>query len=84
VARWLRTITVPEFHAPGLEFAARRDAIVARLRASTWLATDPTVAELVAELAHTRDEDEFDTIWDEIYDHADADRTWIDTRGPVR
>ena len=84
MARWLRTITVPEFHQPGLQFPARRDAIVARLRDTTWLATNPAVAELVDELAHTRDEDEFDAVWDEIYDHADADRTWIDTWGPVR
>lgn len=82
---WRRTVAVhPEFHDPGLDFPTRRDAIVARLRDSGWPATNPAVADLVDQLARTGDEAEFDITWNEIYDTADADRTWIDTRGPLR
>ena len=74
MATWLRTIRLPEFHAAGLTFLARRDAIVARLRASRWPEANLTVAELVDELAQAGDEEEFDDAWDALYDEADAAR----------
>lgn len=39
--------------------------------------------ELV-EVSADEDPDEFDVIWDQIYDWADANSVWIDTWGTVR
>lgn len=58
----------------------KRDLIVKTLRASSWLKgcdefDEP--AEIVAELAEVADADEFNQVWDALYDAADWDRTWI-------
>lgn len=66
-----------------MTFEARRDAVVARLRASGWLKDrdpedqDDEVMEIVWHLGDAPDADEFDGWWDDLYDHADADRVWI-------
>ena len=74
MSTWKRRVAVhPEFHDPGLEFAARRDAIVAKLRASGWPDLNSDVGELVDELATTTTPEEFDEVWSAIYDEADAD-----------
>ncbi len=80
---WDRRINVADiWRNEALTFEQRRDAIVARLRTSAWLAgrnaSDPLV-EAVDGLAAADDVDEFDGWWDEVYDHADYDRVWIAT-----
>jgi len=79
----LRVNLADVFRAGDLPYAERRDTIVDRLRASAWLRQldepDP-VAELVDDLAQARDEEEFDLVFDLLYDYADADRVWIRIR----
>lgn len=66
-----------------LTFEERRDTVASVLRASTWFASveehDDTLLLLVENLEEADDVEEFDLVWDAIYDLADADRTWIKT-----
>ena len=76
---WSLTIRLGDvFRNAELSFPERRDAIVRRIRRTRW-AQDSRVAELLEELADTSDPDDFDGVWDELYDEADYDRVWIDT-----
>lgn len=79
---WDRRIDLSDvFHNEEMTFEQRRNAIVARLRASAWLkGRADGLTDLVDELADTADGDEFDGPWDEIYDYADVERVWIATR----
>lgn len=78
---WDRKINLGDvFHNDSLTFEQIRDVAVQRIRRSGWLTDDDyTLTGLVDELAETADADEFDCVWDEIYDHADIDRVWIAT-----
>ena len=67
------------FREERLTFEQRRDAIVRRLRTSAWAVGNPEVLELADELADTADGDQFDQVWDAVYDQADEDRVWIAT-----
>ena len=70
------------FHADDLNFELKRDMIVQRIRATTWFKQYDEYDELpqlVEELADAEDTDAFDSVWDCIYDIADADRVWIAT-----
>jgi len=69
-------------HNEDMTFTQSRDAIVARLRASTWFQSkdeDDELVYLVEELADTEDTHSFNDVWDVIYDTADADRVWFIT-----
>lgn len=71
------------YHNEELTFEQRRDAIVRKIRNSPWPAHNEELEEILAELAEVRDEDEFNFIWDDLYDIADLDpryRVWIKTR----
>ena len=70
------------FNDESLSFEERRDEIVRRLRASSWLRgrdefEDPM--EIIEWLAVAEDAEEFDELWDDLYDHADRERCWIGT-----
>jgi chromatin segregation and condensation protein Rec8/ScpA/Scc1 (kleisin family) len=71
------------FHNDDMTFEDRRGAIVRRIRASSWFKEyDEYYDELpqfVEELADTRDTEEFDNVWDAIYNIADYDRVRIQT-----
>jgi hypothetical protein len=67
------------FHNDDLTFEQRRDAIVRRLRKSPWAKDNYTLSEYLDELADAEDADDFDYVWDAIYDEADRDRVWIAT-----
>lgn len=79
---WAHTIRIG--HVWGNEdmtFIERRDAIVRILRASRWVKERDefdSLVEVVDNLAEAEDTEEFDGWWDELYDHADYDRVWID------
>lgn len=81
---WERRLDVAGvFHDGALTFEQRRDAVVARIRASGWLDGRDMFDGLVLAvegLEGADDVDEFDGWWDEIYDYADYDRVWIVTR----
>lgn len=68
------------FHNAELSFEQRRDAITSRLAASAWSRQSRTVEDLADELADVETVEEFGAVWDAIYDEADADRVWIETR----
>lgn len=80
---WSKRINLADvFHNEDLTFIQRRDAIVARIRRSGWLAQYDEYDELtqvVEELSEAENTDEFDGPWDVIYDYADIDRVWIST-----
>ncbi len=82
---WDRKLNVSDvFRNDAMTVPERRDAIVDRIRRSGWLdgrgCFDDLVELVNDHLAYAEDADEFDAIWDDIYDHADADRVWIETR----
>lgn len=81
---WDRKISFADvFHNEDMTFEQRRDAIVARLRGSSWLKGRDefdNIVEAVDGLAGAEDAGEFDGWWDEIYDIADEERVWIETR----
>lgn len=81
---WKHTLNLKDlFHNEQLTFEQSRDAIVKRLRNSVWFKGKSEFDDLpqaVTELSETSDEQEFDEVWDAIYDEADADKVWIVTR----
>ena len=80
---WDRKIQLGDvFHNEGMTFEQRRDAIATRLRGSKWYEGSDEYAEirtLVDDLTDALDADQFDAVWDAIYDEADYDRVWIGT-----
>jgi len=71
------------FHDDALTFEQKRDAIVRRIRATKWFKDYDEYDDLpmfVEELADAEDNTSFNGVWSEIYDIADADRVWIETR----
>jgi hypothetical protein len=80
---WAHKINLADvFHNDDLTFEQKRDAIVARIRATTWFKDCDEYDELpqyTEELADAPDVRAFDFVWSEIYDIADADRVWIAT-----
>jgi hypothetical protein len=80
---WDRTIDVSDvFHNKDLTFEANRDAIVKRLRESSWLKQANKfgpLAWVVDNLAEAENTSEFNDWWYQLYDHADYDRVHIST-----
>lgn len=67
---------------PEMTFTERRDAIVARIRASQWFKGYDEYDDLpqfTEELSEVETAEDFDITWTQIYDIADADRVWIET-----
>lgn len=60
-----------------LDFPTKRDLIVARFKTLPMYSDDWDLYDLVEELAATGHIDEFDEVWDELYDWADIHRVWI-------
>jgi hypothetical protein len=78
---WDRKLNLSDvFHNDAMTFTESRDAIVRIIRASGWPDRNSTVYALLDEIADAETTDEFDAPWDLIYDEADADRVWIQTR----
>lgn len=77
---WNYEIDLVDIWGSDKSFAAKRDAIVERIRKSQWyLAEYETLRETVDNLEDSLDVDEFDSYWDELYDYADDHRAWIAT-----
>jgi len=80
---WAHKINLRDvFHNDDLTFEQKRDAIVARIRATTWFKQYDEFDDLpqfVEELADAEDKYAFNDVLGEIYDIADADRVWIAT-----
>jgi hypothetical protein len=75
---WVMTISLRGvFGNENMTFEQRRDEIVRRIRRSSW--DNVLVSDLLDEWADATTAEEFDEVWDAIYDEADADRVWIAT-----
>lgn len=75
-----RVHLVDVFYNDDLSFEQKRDKIAYRLERSGWLKSSDESSHihmLVSELKSSDTPDEFDFVWDEIYDEADRDRCWI-------
>lgn len=70
------------FENEDLSFPERRDSIVTRIREDQFVLNHDDKDELlglVDELQEAVDSEDFDQVWDEIYDWADVNLVWIDT-----
>lgn len=82
---WAGRLNVGDlFHNDDLTFIEKRDAIVARIKATRWYKdADPHqwegLHDVVENLATEESPDDFDYWWDQLYDIADVDRIWIET-----
>lgn len=75
---WDKRINLADvFHNQDLTFEQRRDAIVKRIYGSGWNSDEAYT--LAADLADTQNAEEFDEVWNAVYDLADYDRVWIAT-----
>jgi hypothetical protein len=66
-----------------MSFEQRRDAIVRKIRKSSWPKHNEDVDELLDELSEVETEEAFNKVWDDLYDIADLDsgyRVWIKVR----
>ena len=81
INRWGHRLNLGDvFHDDDLTFEAKRDEIVCRIKAARWYDEDDTTLwSLVDELADTEHIDEFDVVWDHLYDWFDAERVWVVT-----
>lgn len=78
--KWDRKIYVGDiFHNDDIPFELKRDSIVKRLRSMVRPRKDEDFVCLIEDLEVTEDEDEFDDVWNDIYDWADENRVWIET-----
>lgn len=81
--RWRERIELGNvFHDDSMEFNQRRDTIIDRIRKSRWFTSssdESFLTNIVDELANTQSEQEFNYVWNDVYDQADLDRVWIET-----
>lgn len=79
---WAINIDLADVWRADIEWTKARDEVVKRLRASDWMdrTTDPLQLEFnILRLEQVTDMDQFDKVWDEIYDLADEDLVWLGT-----
>lgn len=81
MTNWQTYVDVSDvFHDDDLTIQAKAHAISARMRKIPSY----TLWELLDELLDTADVEEFDEVWSYIYDWADENRVWIETRSKLR
>lgn len=79
---WHLTVKLGSVWRADLIFPLKRDAVVEIVKKSGWreLTDDQeTYDDLVEELSETLNLAEFDSVFNDLYDLADADRVWIET-----
>jgi len=83
---WAHTMNVADdFNADEGDFdqlVKNRDALVSRFKNDGWckqFLQNPShgLGWLVFQLSETEDFDEFNEVWDDIYDWADVNRLWL-------
>lgn len=83
MAVWKYTVDLSGvFHDKSKTFEERRDGVVRILYASRWVKAKDEFDDLflaIEELSETYGTEEFNLVWDAIYDIADYDRAWIKT-----
>jgi len=79
---WSETVKVGDiFHNPELSFEQQRDQVCFRFRQSRWMRRAPEcepIHEYIDELGDTEDQQEFNEVFQSVYDEADYARIWID------
>lgn len=81
MTHWAMTLDVSDvFHSTDLSTADKAQRIAARILTHRWAHINGVVADLADELAEQTDPENFDVIWNAIYDEADYDRVWVKTR----
>lgn len=83
MVRWAGQLELGDmFHDESKPFEQRRDIIVERIRSAVWWDEDDyDLTTITEELSDTEGIDEFDEVWGQFYDWADANRVWVDTFG---
>lgn len=78
---WDHTVKIADvFHDDDLAFDVKRDLIVARFaRLKQKFPEDWDLELLLDELSDTTGDEEFDDVWESLYDWADDNRVWIET-----
>lgn len=81
---WNVTIKLADvFHSPHYTDEEKAQVIAERLKTSQWRYWSEDASEfdrLVELLEKAESKAEFNEAWDELYDLADIDRVWIETR----
>lgn len=81
---WLQTVDLADiFHSDHLSFTVRRDGVVKRILDSSWMAHTKHpmyLASLLMNLAECETLEDFNLMWNHVYDLADLERVWIETR----
>lgn len=76
MTNWLLTIDLRDAWSNDNFFQAR-DLIVHKIRATRWPLINSEIDFLLDELSEVANTDEFDVLWNQMYDYADIDRVWI-------
>jgi hypothetical protein len=79
MAVWLETVNLKDVWHQNLPWTEIRDIAVDRLKKTEWYTKSPLVRDIVADLESVSDLGEFNWVWNNLYDEADADRVWIAT-----
>lgn len=84
VNRWNREVNlIGAYHNDSLTLNERAKAVAERIRKSGWVEDTPypdTFRDLLAEFEKVETTAEWDNVFSEVYDLADEDRVWIETR----
>jgi len=76
MALWKTTVDLRDAWSNDNFFAAR-DLIVHKIRASRWTQENSEIDFILDELSEVANTEDFDVLWNQMYDHADRDRVWI-------
>ena len=71
------------FHDDDLTITEKGEKISELVKSSTWfegLYYKDDLEGLLEELSEVEDADDFDVLWDQMYDIFDAERVWVQTR----
>jgi hypothetical protein len=78
MTQWRKEVRLKDvFHDDEMAFEEKRDVIVRRLK-KAFLGNEEA-EEVISDLSYADDVEEFDDIWDVLYDIADRERVWIST-----
>ena len=83
MAKWDYRVDLRQtFHNPELSMAEKAPRIAAsmRVRLKGTRIWDDEIDGLLEELADQTAADDFDDVWDAVYDWCDTNRVWIETR----